>query len=93
MSTDLSVADLATRVYILAAIFAQSVERKRAAAAAASRLEDLPALFNDLKIRLEDSFILTAQQKVSYNKDKSWHDVLTLAPPHERPTSSPSRRM
>ncbi|KAI0639902.1 hypothetical protein C8Q77DRAFT_1152830 [Trametes polyzona] len=61
----LAVADLATRVYMLGAVFAQSVERKQAAAAAASGLEDLPALFNDLKIRLEDGFLLTAQQRAN----------------------------
>ncbi|KAI0638453.1 hypothetical protein C8Q77DRAFT_1048576 [Trametes polyzona] len=65
MSGGLSKADLATRVYMLGAIFAQIVERKRAAAAAADGIEDLPALFNDLKIRLEDGFLLTAQQRTN----------------------------
>ncbi|KAI0631174.1 hypothetical protein C8Q77DRAFT_1159871 [Trametes polyzona] len=64
-SGGLSKADLATRVYMLGAIFAQIVERKRAAAAAANGVEDLPALFNDLKIRLEDGFLLTAQQRAN----------------------------
>ncbi|KAI0628277.1 hypothetical protein C8Q77DRAFT_1162283 [Trametes polyzona] len=61
----LSLADLGTRIYALAATFGQNIERKRAAAAGAASVEDLPALFNDLKIRLEDGFLLTAQQRAN----------------------------
>ncbi|CDO76179.1 hypothetical protein BN946_scf185037.g2 [Trametes cinnabarina] len=59
----LSPADLAPRLYILGAIFALGAEQKRAAVEAAKSVQNLPALFTDLKIRLENTFVFTSQQR------------------------------
>ncbi|CDO76793.1 hypothetical protein BN946_scf184978.g22 [Trametes cinnabarina] len=59
----LTPADLATRLYTLGSILALGAEQKRAAAVAAKSVQDLPALFNDLKIRLENTFVFTSQQR------------------------------
>lgn len=60
--TTLSKSDLLTRVYILAVIFGDIAERRRAAET--SNIRDLPGLMADLKIRLEATFTLMPEQKV-----------------------------
>ncbi|KAI0355310.1 hypothetical protein OH77DRAFT_1511597 [Trametes cingulata] len=60
----LSRPDLATRTYTLAAIFALINTCKRSQSASQDTgVDDLPGLFNDLKIRLEDTFNLTKEQR------------------------------
>lgn len=65
----LSKADLLTRMYALAAFYSDAAERKREAAK--NDTLDLKALLLDLKIRLEESFSLTAEQKVRHHCGKS----------------------
>lgn len=62
----LSRSDLATRAYMVAAIFAMAMEIQSTITLASQDdvIEDLPALFNDLRIRLDDNFTLTREQKV-----------------------------
>jgi len=58
----MSQADLATRLYMLAVMFADEVERRRATTA--NGVGNLSGLYADLKVRLEDTFMLTSEQKV-----------------------------
>ncbi|RDB20869.1 hypothetical protein Hypma_012041 [Hypsizygus marmoreus] len=57
----LSQADLATRIYIVAILHGQTAERKRAASE--QGVGDLAGLFNDLKIRLDETFSFTKEQR------------------------------
>ncbi|KAI0670255.1 hypothetical protein C8Q78DRAFT_1035408 [Trametes maxima] len=59
----LSRSDLATRTYMLATIYWSHSERERQALASKNEVKDLPGLFTDLRIRLEDGFQLTKEQK------------------------------
>jgi hypothetical protein len=61
----LSKSDLLTRVYALAAMYAEAAERRRLAKD--QDIVDLKGLFNDLKIRLEGQFELTKEQMVRAN--------------------------
>ena len=61
----LSTADLATRLYTFAASMAQENKILVAAKGNSDIIDDLPGVFNDLKIRLEGTFEVTKQQKVS----------------------------
>jgi hypothetical protein len=54
--------DLLTRVYMLAALYSDAAERRRAAKE--QGVADIKGLFNDLKIRLEGRFELTKEQMV-----------------------------
>lgn len=56
--------DLITRLYMLAAIYADAAERRRVEADRG--FKDLKDLFADLKIRLEGTFTLTKEQSVSH---------------------------
>lgn len=58
----LSQADLATRVYIVALLYGESAARRRVEKD--QGINDLAGLFNDLKIRLDDSFSFTKEQRV-----------------------------
>lgn len=62
----LSRTDLATRTFLLASILWTDSERNRHAQASSAEdiAKDLPGMVADLKIRLEDSFTLTKEQKV-----------------------------
>jgi hypothetical protein len=53
-----------TRLYVLAAIYADSAERRRLAQE--QGFMDLKELFNDLKIRLQGNFALTKEQMVHF---------------------------
>ncbi|EGN91584.1 hypothetical protein SERLA73DRAFT_148406 [Serpula lacrymans var. lacrymans S7.3] len=56
---------MATRLYLLAALFGEVAERRRQARNSPFAGENIRALFADLKIRLEDSFCFTAEQKAN----------------------------
>jgi hypothetical protein len=56
--------DLLTRMYMLAAIYADGADRRRIAREQGSM--DMKVFFTDLKIRLEGSFTLTKEQTVIY---------------------------
>jgi hypothetical protein len=62
IGTGMSQADLATRLYMLVVMFADEVERRRATTA--NGAGNLSGLYADLKVRLEDTFVLTSEQKV-----------------------------
>lgn len=59
----LSQADLLTRLYALAAFFGDVAERKRESAK--NEISDLKSVIADMKIRLEETFTFTGEQKVS----------------------------
>ncbi|KAI0709508.1 hypothetical protein C8Q76DRAFT_799505 [Earliella scabrosa] len=60
----LSQADLATRTYIFAAVISTLHEIKQVLVSGRTgSIDDLPALMHDIKIRLEDTFKLTTEQK------------------------------
>jgi hypothetical protein len=54
--------DLLTRVYMLAALYSDTVER--CCAAKEQGVANIKGLFNDLKIQLEGQFELTKEQMV-----------------------------
>jgi len=54
--------NLLTRVYMLAALYSDAAERRRAAKE--QGVADIKGLFNDLKIWLEGQFELTKEQMV-----------------------------
>ncbi|KIM71253.1 hypothetical protein PILCRDRAFT_830465, partial [Piloderma croceum F 1598] len=58
--------DLLTRMYLLAAIYADSADRRRIAREQGSM--DMKEFFTDLKIRLEGSFTLTKEQTANIRK-------------------------
>jgi hypothetical protein len=58
----LSKSDLLTRIYLLATLYSDAAERRRAAQE--QGITDLKGLFNDLKIRLEGRFELAKDQNV-----------------------------
>ncbi|KAH9948702.1 hypothetical protein B0H21DRAFT_890351 [Amylocystis lapponica] len=62
----LSQADLATRTYTLAVMFHQIAEQHRRDAK--ENLANLAQLFNDLKIRLEESFTFTGEQRANIRR-------------------------
>ena len=53
-----------TRLYLLAALYSDAADRRRAAQE--QGVADLKGLFNDLKIQLEGKFELTKEQMVCY---------------------------
>ena len=66
--------DLLTQVYMLAALYSDAAERRRAAQA--QGVADINGLFNDLKIRLEGRFELTKEQMACFLL--SWLRVVWL---------------
>jgi hypothetical protein len=56
--------DMLTWLYLLAALYSDAANRRRAAQE--QGVADLKGLFNDLKIRLEGKFELTKEQMVCY---------------------------
>ncbi|CAK5270512.1 unnamed protein product [Mycena citricolor] len=70
----LSLPDVATRVYMLAVQLADVCERRRLRQRDETERLDIGSVFNDLKIRLADTFHLTEVQKASS------HDVLIIEP-------------
>ncbi|KAK7007079.1 hypothetical protein R3P38DRAFT_3212714 [Favolaschia claudopus] len=63
LGSGLSLPDLATRVFMLAAQFSDAAERRRIQSRADQERVDSAAIFRDLKIRLEETFCFTRQQK------------------------------
>ncbi|KAJ6473440.1 hypothetical protein C8R47DRAFT_1295169 [Mycena vitilis] len=63
LGAGLSVPDFATRVFMLAAQFGESAERRRTEQSNDQDRVDFRAIWVDLKIRLEETFCLTRQQK------------------------------
>ncbi|KAK7026609.1 hypothetical protein R3P38DRAFT_3191856 [Favolaschia claudopus] len=70
LGSGLSLPDLATRVFMLAAQFSDAAERQRIQSRAEQDRVDSAALFCDLKIRLEETFCFTDQQKTLYMAPK-----------------------
>ncbi|KAI0751776.1 hypothetical protein C8Q80DRAFT_1119434 [Daedaleopsis nitida] len=58
----LSKADLSTRTYIFAAVLSAIDDLKHVITSSRANIDDLPAMFEDMKIRLEDTFNLTKEQ-------------------------------
>ncbi|KAJ7124729.1 hypothetical protein C8R43DRAFT_1135417 [Mycena crocata] len=59
----LSLPDLATRLFMLASQYGEAAERHRAENAEAKERMDWRAMWRDLKIRLEETFCFTREQK------------------------------
>ena len=75
MGSPLSQADLATRAYVFAAIVSLLDDIKQVFTGTRTNLDDLPGLFNDMKIRLEDSFIITTEQRVCDDSQLPLHPL------------------
>ncbi|KAJ7331054.1 hypothetical protein DFH08DRAFT_966797 [Mycena albidolilacea] len=61
----LSLPDLATRLFMLAATLGEAAERRRVERAKEDERRDYRAIWRDLQIRLEETFCFTRQQKAN----------------------------